>query len=367
MRITFILDTFGGGGKERRCLQLIQGLNDAGYKDIQVIIINHKIAYEELYDCKCQIIRINRKERGLSFLETRREIQKHITIFSPDIVQAWSIMSALFIITIYPFHKFNFVASYVADVIKPKFPIGWLTNIICKHICTGIIGNSKAGLKAYKISKKKGVLIYNGFNEKRYETIVDKDKIRRDLDIKTKFVIIQAATFYPIKDWQCYIDAAKIITSKRSDITFLCAGNGPQWEFYNNQINEEERKLIKMIGRRNDIDKIYHICDLSVLCTNIHAKEGLSNTIVESMAFGVPVLATDGGGTPEIITDNINGFIIKEQTPQKLAKQIEEIIENVILRESISKNGLSTIKSKFLLETKTKEYINYYNSLKLNK
>lgn len=364
MRITHILETFGGGGKERRCLQLIQGLNKAGYKDIQVIIINHNIAYPELYECDCHIIQIDRKKRGIGFMQTMKELNSHIKEFSPDIVQVWGQMSAFFTLFIYPFHKFKFIASYVADVIKPKFPsFGWLTNHICKHLCVGIIGNSKAGLEAYGIPKKKAVLIYNGFNEKRYNTVANKEEIRKELDINTEYVIIQAATFYPLKDWQCYIDTAKIITSKRKDVTFICAGTGPQWDFYNSQVNDDERKLLKLIGRRNDIDKIYQICDLSVLCTNIKTKEGLSNTIMESMAFGVPVLATDGGGTPEIITDNVNGFIIKEQTPDQLAAQIESIIDDSALRERISENGLKTVKTKFRLESKTEEYLNYYKSI----
>lgn len=364
MRITHILDTFGGGGKERRCLQVIQGLNRAGHKDIQVIIVNNDIAYQELYECDCQIIVIDRKNRGLSFSATRKELKRHIDTFAPDIVQAWGLMSALFINFTYPFHKFKFIGSYVADVMPPKFPnISWLTNLLCKIRCIGIIGNSKAGLVAYGIPEKKSKLIYNGFNEERYKKVVDKENKRLDLKITTRFVILQAASFSPVKDWQCYIDAAKIIIKKRKDITFLCAGTGSQWDFYNNQIKDEEREFIKLIGRRNDIDEILQICDLSVLCTNVKAKEGLSNSIMESMAYGVPILATNGGGTPEIINDNENGIIIREQTPIMLAEQIESIIDDEILCKKLSMNGRNTIKTKFQLEDKTREYIEYYNSL----
>lgn len=364
MRITHILDAFGGGGKERRCLQVIQGLNKAGYKDIQVIIVNSSIVYKEIYDCDCNVIQINRKERGLSSFETIKELRLHVKTFSPDIVQAWGKMSASFVLVAFPIKKFKFIASYVADVLDPKFPsLGWFINQLCKVICEGIIGNSQAGLDAYGIPKRKAKLIYNGFNEKRFRTIVHKENKRKELGVKTEYVVIQAATFSAFKDWQCFIDTAKVIISRRKDITFLCAGNGPQWNFYNSQIKDEERGLIKMIGRRNDLDEILQICDLSVLCTNQSVKEGLSNSIMESMAFGTPVLATAGGGTPEIIDDRKNGVIINEQTPLKLALQIEELVDNEGYRRKLSHEGKETVKRKFRLEEKTKEYLEYYRNL----
>lgn len=364
MRITHILDVFGGGGKERRCLQIIQGLNKAGHKDIQVIIIDGNVVYNELYDCACHIVQINRKERGLGFFRTTKEIGQHIKSFSPDVVQAWGMMSASFVLSAFPIRKFKFIASYVADVMAPKFPAPrWMINNLCKIVCKGIIGNSQAGLDAYGVPKGKAKLIYNGFNEKRYQTAANKEDKKKELDIQTKHIVIQAARFSAIKDWQCYINTAKIIVSKRKDITFLCAGNGPQWNFYNNQIKDEERRLIKMIGRRSDLDELLQICDLSVLCTNINTKEGLSNSIMESMAFGTPVLATAGGGTPEIIEDKKNGVLIHEQTPAKLALQIEELIDNEEYRHELSLKGIETIKQKFKLEDKTKEYIEYYRKL----
>ena len=72
MRITYILDSFGGGGKERRCLQLIQGLNRRGINDIQVIIIDNRISYPELYDTTAKIEIIGRKEKGLGQFQTVR-------------------------------------------------------------------------------------------------------------------------------------------------------------------------------------------------------------------------------------------------------------------------------------------------------
>ena len=93
MRISYILDTFRGGGKERRCLQVIQGMNRHGVNDIQVIIINNDIAYQELYETTAKIDIIDRKNKGLSQIQTAKVLYSLLKTFHPDIVQAWGLMS----------------------------------------------------------------------------------------------------------------------------------------------------------------------------------------------------------------------------------------------------------------------------------
>lgn len=361
MKITYIVDTFGTGGKERRCLQLIQGLNKAGYNDIQLIIINHDIGYNELYSCNCRIVVIDRKNRKLGFLAASKELYKHIKEFAPDIIQVWGIMSAFFICALRPFIRATIYASYVADVVKPKFPnIKWTTNNICKIICKKIIGNSQAGLNAYAIPKRKSVLIYNGFNEERLHTAIDKEEVKKSLGIDTPYTVIMSATFSKNKDYKCYIDAAKKIVKTRNDITFLAAGKGSKWDEINNSINDDERIYIKLIGARQDIDDIYRISTISVLMTNPQINEGLSNSILESMAFGLPVIATNGGGTPELIEDLKNGILLSEQTPEKLSAEITALLDNPDYREQLSQAAVKTVTEKFSLMNMVNRFIELY-------
>lgn len=365
MKITHILETFRGGGKERRCLQLLQGLSKTGTYTLQVIIINNNISYKELESIpNCTIHIINRKELNKGNWTVRKELRDVIGNFNPDIVQAWGLMSVFFILLSFPFPKFKFLASHVADVIKPRFPTStWFINQLCKIKCSKIIGNSKAGLSAYNIPKKKAALIYNGFNEERFNKIADFNKKRDELGINTKYAVIMVATFGQYKDYQCYLDAAKIVCKSRKDITFLAAGTGPQFEFYKSQLSPQDEKLIKLIGRRDDVDELFQICDISVLCTNVKVNEGLSNSIVESMAFGTPVIATNGGGTPEIIEDGINGLLIKNQTAEEVANMIVGLIDNATERKKMSIKCKKTIQNKFLLKRMTDDFIQLYSAL----
>lgn len=360
MRISYILDAFGGGGKERRCLQVIQGLNKEGYKDIQVVLINDKLVYKELHETSAQIEIIDRKNKGLNQIQTAMVMHKMLKAFNPDIVQAWGLMSAGVVLLVKPFLKFKMIASYVADNYTPHGTEG-IINRICNSVCVKIVSNSKAGLKAYGTPSSKAVLIYNGFNEMRFSNKVEKEAKKRDLGISTKYVVAMVATFWQTKDWQCYIDAAKHIVQKRQDISFLAVGKGPQWDFYNSQIRDEERPYIIMMGRRDDVDEIYQACDLTVLTSS--NGEGVSNSIMESMAWGVPVIATNSGGTPEIIANGINGKLIDQQTPEAVAIMITDLIDDPELLSQMGRNASQTVKDGFLLQRMTRDFIELYKAI----
>ena len=94
-----------------------------------------------------------------------------------------------------------------------------------------------------------------------------------------------------------------------------------------------------------------------------HHGEGISNSIMESMAWGVPVIATNNGGTPEIIEDGINGKLIDVQSPESLSDMITGLIDHPVLLKEMGEKALQTIKDKFLLQRMTSEYIELYNSI----
>lgn len=360
VKLSFILDNFAGGGKERRCLQLIQGLLRNNIYNIQVILIDGDIDYKELKECNIELTILYRKEQHKKPWTVYNEVRQALHSFQPNIVQAWGYMSAFYILPLSFSKKIEFIASYVADVITPDTIFKRSINEVCIKTCKYIIGNSEQGLKAYHIPSDKAICIYNGFNEERFNRIINKETYKQQLNISTPYVVSMIATFGKHKDWSCFIEAAKILIKKRQDITFIGIGAGPDWDYFNRQICDDEKELIQLIGRRNDIDELLQITDVSVLCTNPQVKEGLSNTIMESMAWGVPVIATAGGGTPEILEDGKNGLLIHRQEPKVVADMIEQLIDDPVVRESMSVMGKQVTQERFLLTNMVKQYHNIY-------
>ena len=365
MNISFVLESFGRGGKERRCVQLIQGLNAQGYKDIQVIIINGDVAYPELYNTSAKIIILNRKNGKLSWLQTYREIKNHIHSFKPDIVQAWGLLSMSLISTIRLTKKFTFICANVADCIK--YPVFSYNNIICRisyMIADAVVGNSEKGLRIYNAPKKKSVCIYNGFNENRFALTkgIDYETLKKDLGIETKYLVTMFARIDYYKDPDAFIALANKIISVRDDVTFLAIGKGLYYDKYKDVTGPNNR--LRFIGFRADVEPLMYLTDVSVLFTNYKfCEEGLSNSIMESMALGTPVIATNGGGSPEIIEDGINGFLVDENNVDIAANYLNQLLDNPSMLQSFSEKAEKTVRNRFLLQTMVERYLALYKKL----
>ena len=369
MRISFVFNSFNGGGKERRCLQIIQGLNRVGINDMQLIIVNDGIEYPEIYNTSAEIVIIDRKKLKKSNNQTIKELYHHLKEFQPNIVQVWNRMSAYFldIIILRYRPKFKYIVAYVADCNTPSWKSkDFIINKVSLYLADKVIGNSEAGLKAYSVPQRKRVCIYNGFNFERVSKIenLDINKKKKELGINTPFVVSMIARIDKNKDYQTFINCANQLLKLRRDITFLAVGKGELLDYYKEQISEENGEHIRFVGFRTDVDEIIKISTITLLLTNykVHG-EGISNSIMESMAFGVPVIATKGGGTPEIISHGNNGFLIKNNNIIQITNHLNNIISNNILQNELSHNSKKTIEQNFDLEKTTKQYIALYQTL----
>jgi glycosyltransferase involved in cell wall biosynthesis len=114
-------------------------------------------------------------------------------------------------------------------------------------------------------------------------------------------------------------------------------------------------------GVRNDMEKLYAISHISVLPSD---REGFSNVIVESMASGLPVIATDVGGNSEAIMDGQNGYIIKRDDDKMLAERIITLLKNENLRKKMADESIKRVELFSLekMKDKTEElYQSLYN------
>src|SRR5690606_14585885 len=194
--------------------------------------------------------------------------------------------------------------------------------------------------------EKSGV-IYNGFNFKRLESLRDKDEVRKAFNIQTRYVVAMVATLSPYKDYTTYIRAAQRVLEKRNDVTFLCVGEGDAASLREN-VTEKNCGRILFLGKQSRVESIMNICDVGVLVTDVrnHA-EGISNALLEFMALGKPVIATNYGGYVELILDANTGYLIDAFNDQQLADRIDGLLSNEDLSERMGENSRARIESTF--------------------
>jgi glycosyltransferase involved in cell wall biosynthesis len=125
-------------------------------------------------------------------------------------------------------------------------------------------------------------------------------------------------------------------------------------------IHDEFAGHFKLLGRRSGIESLISIMDVCVLST---FTEGISNSILEYMAAGKPVVATDGGGTSEIVKEGETGFLVHAAKPAELAEKIEQLLNNEELRAKMGESGKERIKKKFSIDSMIDKYIFQYTKL----
>lgn len=104
---------------------------------------------------------------------------------------------------------------------------------------------------------------------------------------------------------------------------------------------------IKFHGKvdRNQLLKIYKDYDLFLLPSTFREPFGV--VLIEAMSQGVPIVATDTGGIPEVITHELNGLLVSPEDSIKMAEAVKRLIDNPLLAQEISNNGIKIVRKKF--------------------
>lgn len=161
------------------------------------------------------------------------------------------------------------------------------------------------------------------------------------------FVMLCASRFADDKGHKYLIDSVKRLTEISSvPFTLVLAGDGPLLEPAREQVKRlglEER--VRFIGFRKDIKNLYKGADLYV---NSSRHEALSFLIIEAMAAGLPVIATDMGGNRDIVNDEAGcGALVEYDNPESMAQAMKRLMEDPALLARCRENALKTIREKF--------------------
>jgi glycosyltransferase involved in cell wall biosynthesis len=131
------------------------------------------------------------------------------------------------------------------------------------------------------------------------------------------------------------------------------------------ELEEQARALglgrrIVFAGFRGDVPDLLSEAFLSVLPS---LSEGTSNTLLESMAAGIPVIATSVGGNPEVIQDGISGLLVPPRDPAALAAAATRLLENEDLALRLGRAGMQRVSELFSIEGSVQATENLYHRL----
>jgi glycosyltransferase involved in cell wall biosynthesis len=240
-----------------------------------------------------------------------------------------------------------------------------------RKIPTCIVANSLAVkrevMASEKVDPRKIVVVYNGVDLGKNDDVSHKQAIvmKGISRLPTDSFVVGVVANYDraVKGVEHFVEAAGRVAAEIGNAFFLVVGSGPpkQEIALRRRICELglERRFI-LAGSQKDVRPFLATLDVGVLPS---LSEGFSNSLLEYMAAGVPSIATDVGGNPELVTDNETGLLVKPASPQALADKIILLLRNAGLRETIGARARNRAKTHFSITRMVREMEGLYQDL----
>ena len=172
------------------------------------------------------------------------------------------------------------------------------------------------------------------------------------------FVIGTVGRLVPVKNQRLLIRTFANLTTRHNQLHLVITGDGPlkrELESMANALNCREH--VHFLGRRSDVPRIMAGLDVFVLCSH---SEGMSNTILEAMSSGLPVIATDVGGNPELVVHGRTGMLVPSDNDDALGAAIESLIVDADLKVSMGRYGRERAAREFSLQAMVRRYEKLY-------
>lgn len=207
------------------------------------------------------------------------------------------------------------------------------------------------------VNPEKVRLMHNALSLENYRPErYDRREVRRGLGIDPEALVIGIiGRLTPKKGHQEFLEAAAILARQYPDrLTFLIVGGAShEEEAYERKIQRRVagdpllQPRVVFSGFRSDIPRMLAAIDLLAFPSY---KEAFGNTLLEAMAMGVPVVASNSGGVPEIIEAGISGILMPPRDGPALAAGLQKLIEDPEQRRRLAQNGREVVAQRFRFE-----------------
>lgn len=236
------------------------------------------------------------------------------------------------------------------------------------HLADAIVPNSIAGesmLVDRGLPQSKIRVIYNGINLDRLS--VDREASARHREQLSAgadvFLAGMLASLTPAKGHATAIRAVAELRDRHPGVRLAIVGDGP----LRGQLEALVAELglldsVTFFGYRRDVADLVAACD--VLISASRDNEGCSNSILEAMALGVPVIATDVGGNRELVRPGDTGHLVAPEDPSALADAISDAITEPEQTRWMATQARERIHAQFSLDRMIRDYEDLYRQLR---
>lgn len=209
------------------------------------------------------------------------------------------------------------------------------------------------------IAEKRVEVIYNGVA--RAETITEEEtqRCKAELGISGCYPVLGVVgSLYPVKGHKFLLEAMPAILQRWPKAQLLVIGRGELDVVLKEQVEQLAIEAhIHFLGMRQDVPRLLSVLDVFVLPS---LSEGLSLALLEAMASGKPVVATQVGGNPELIDHGRTGFLVQPQDPRDLEANLLKLLSDPGTMQQFGRQAVERIRQYFSMKQMVDRYRDLY-------
>lgn len=267
-------------------------------------------------------------------------------------------------------YYWNSGTTFDVDKSKPfKQRVKWLItsySLFCfiKRFTNYFVTGPESMIEYYvdevKVKKEKMLLLYNDIDIERFGSSgkIEKLNMREKLKInKDTCILLMVHRLSPIRRTNLYIpEILDIDALKGKNVQLLIIGEGPEQKLLEESINSRKmNNMVKFLGAKpnSEITDYYKASDIFI---NPSYTEGFPRVVIEAMASGLPIVATDAGGTKDLVGENQKKYIIDKENIELFKCKLIELIEDENIRKELAAENSKQV-FKYSTEEVAKQYI----------
>ncbi len=363
MRIVYVLTSLGMGGAERQALAQAQRMAERGHT-VAILVLRSRL--DEEWPTKVEVVHLDMCKTPFSFLKGLAQARHFLAEFKPDLLHSHS------------FHA-NFVArllkalvpgTVVLSTVHNAYEGGWLrmlayrlTDRLSRRTTAVCQAGASRYVKVKAVPRDKCVVVTNGIETAEFTPDQGRRAlIRKQMGANGNFIWMTAGRVVEAKDYPSLLRAFARVLAVHHDVELWVAGASTA---------EESKRLndmavirgmgdsVRWLGLRRDLPALLDAADGFVLAS---ASEGMPLALGEAMAMEKPVVATDVGGTRELVGDS--GAVVPSRAPDSLAVAMLDLMDRT--PEDRHKQGLAErrrICRSFNMDTKADEWEALYRTV----
>ncbi|MBN1823372.1 MAG: glycosyltransferase family 4 protein [Endomicrobiales bacterium] len=247
------------------------------------------------------------------------------------------------------------------------------TNIDWTHIIA-VSHYIKKEMTGIGVPEHKVTVIHHGVDVKKFNVDPNqKDILKKHPKLKNRKIVFHPARMGLAKGCDVSIKAINLVKERIPDVILVLAGtkNIIDWGVTQQKDIAYLVDLIKIFGLEDytyvnyfDLDEMPALYNCSQACIYpSSSQEPFGLTMLESMASAKPIVVTNAGGMPEVVQEDINGYIVKIKDFDSLATRVAQILSDTVLRNRLGRTGKQIVSTHFTKEIMANSHLRLYEDL----